>query len=306
MITLGTDPEVFVADRNGDIVPAQTVMNSIIETISGRIIVDGVAMEFQPRPSDDPDQVIDDLRQLIHIGADISGEADKVLIFTPEARFDLAWVNRYPELGQFGCSPDISIWGETCIPKGINAAQHPFRYAGCHIHIGVVGDPLYFVPEDKLNMAVKTLDRTVGLAAMIIAGGHDARRRAIYGRPGIYRHQKWGLEYRTPSNVILRSPETMRFIFQLTKIAIEDLSGESKTLQAVIPDDVLLAALRSENMVLATEMYRRVKHVFGLPKLVYPPSYWKWGYEKKESGDSPNKNKINLGDYLYHNAPFSI
>jgi len=111
------------------------------------------------------------------------------------------------------------------------------------------------------------LDRTVGLAAMVLSDNKDKLRRGVYGRPGIYRHQPWGMEYRTPSNRILGSPRVMEFIFNLTKITVELSSTHYETMKSVIPDDVVVQTLRSDDLGLARELYMRMANVFCLDAL---------------------------------------
>jgi len=283
-LTFGTDPEVaFVQGYPASVLPAGVVYKNVgvtdpITLMDGTIIADGAAMEFQPQAAMDIQELVDNLRSLIKYGDDMlntylqrngrPGRESPDIVFMPEVPIDLSWCDEDPDLAVFGCSPDQSAYGEECRPGTIDASKHPWRYFGCHIHIGVFGDARHFQNETVMHDNIKALDRTVGLASTIISDNKDARRRAIYGRPGVYRHQPHGLEYRTPSNMILRSPEWLGYIFQLadhTVHLVED--GVYPELAALVPDELVVATLRSGNMEIARETFSRVATAFSLPEI---------------------------------------
>lgn len=280
-LTVGTDPEVFFS-KNGKVLPAAIVFNKVagsevIETDSGKLIVDGAALEFQPNPSGYPAEVVNNLRDLMVVACDMAREYGTQIAMVPELPIDLKWCKDDPRLAIFGCSPDVSAWGEECTPGTIDAAEHPYRYAGCHIHLGP--DREFF--RKDIGMFAKALDRTVGLASMAISEGQDSRRRGIYGRPGVYRHQPWGMEYRTPSNYILRSPETIEFIFRLATATIGLVhDGRYESMRKIIPDIVIVSALRHDSPRDTARLYSRIADAFGLPKIVFTnPIMWQlqWG-----------------------------
>lgn len=280
-ITIGTDPEAFFTKKDDtSVYPARLVFDDLFgteeyEMSEGNLIVDGAALEFQPCASLEPEEVVSNLRALMQQGLVMADKADLRVRIDPELPLDLAWCERDPQLAIFGCNPDRSAWGEECEPGTINAAEHPWRYAGCHIHIGIVDDSDHFTDEEIIIRSSRALDRTVGLASMVLSSNYDKRRRGIYGRPGIYRHQPWGMEYRTPSNMILRSPHMMQFIFKLTQQTIELIEDHYRTMMAVIPDDIVVQTLRGEDIGLASELYARMVNVFCLDRLP-PLAFTSW------------------------------
>jgi len=290
-ITVGTDPEIFFME-NGMVFPAGLVFNEqfgmdTLDTQHGSLIADGAALEFQPFPSLEPKEVVVNLRELLKHGLEMARTANKQLGIQPEVGFDLAWCEQNPSLGEFGCSPDRSAWGEECTPATIDASKHGWRYAGCHIHLGVVDDPDYFMRDDMITKTSKALDRTVGLASMVLSNNEDRRRRGIYGRPGIYRHQPWGAEYRTPSNVLLRSPSMMEFIFRLAQQTIELTADHYTTFNSIIPDDLVVQVLRGDDLVSARELYMRMANVFCLDKLPHSSRDWAASWFGAENGANP-------------------
>lgn len=300
-ITVGSDPEAFFVKPNArSVYPAGLIFDAqfgmdTLEVQGGSLIVDGAALEFQPLPSLDPGEVVANLKELLQHGLDMATAAQKQLAILPELRFDLSWCEQNPELGIFGCSPDQSAWGEGCRPATINAAEHPWRYAGCHIHVGIVDDQDYFMRDDRITNVSRALDRTVGLASMVLSNNRDKQRRGVYGRPGIFRHQPWGMEYRTPSNMLLRSPQVMEFIFKLTQVTVELAEDNYNTMQAVIPDEVVVQTLRSDNLTSARELYMRMANVFCLEKLPRTSMDWRAAWFEE---DTANKSATMESDDL--------
>ena len=299
-ITLGSDPEAFFI-KSGSVYPAalafeEYIGNNVVDLPTGSIIVDGVAIEFQPYAATEPEEVVHNLKPLLKFGYEMSKETNVELRVIPEYPFDLKWCESDPSLGEFGCSPDVSAWGDECLPATIDASKHPWRYAGCHIHIGVAGNPGYFNDTAVIERVSKSLDRTVGLTAMVLNRNLDRRRRSIYGRPGIYRHQPWGMEYRTPGNILLNKPTTMKFIFKLTKKVVELSEEHYKTMEAIVPDDILLQTLRGDDLNLAYELYLRMANVFCLDKVPSGGDAWQeaWGFVK-----SPRKKRISSIDSIF-------
>lgn len=273
MISYGTDPECFFSQGNA-VYPAGMVLpHKIMHSMWGNLYVDGAALELQPDASADYNQVVDNIRHLFEYALNIAH--DIPIEIEPVLPIDLKYCQG--ELAIFGCDPDLSAWGEECLPAQVDAAKHPWRYGGCHLHFGMWDDIAYL--QNNAVEIIQMLDRTVGLASMILGNNKDIKRRELYGRPGIYRIQPWGIEYRTPSNVLLSSPELMRFIFKLggdTIMLVKDY-GADKLL--IIPDDVILGVLRSSDIETAKTLYELLTGAINLPPLPEIPNEWRgaWG-----------------------------
>jgi len=279
-VTVGCDPEAFFVQA-GKVLPAAIVFNEIagretIETDGGNLIVDGAALEFQPNASSNPAIVVGNLKHLLATANQMARDYGTQIAMVPELAFDVSWCDRDPRLAVFGCSPDKSAWGESCQPATIDASKHPYRYAGAHIHLGP--DREFF--RDTIDVYAKALDRTVGLASMIISQDHDYKRRSVYGRPGVYRHQPWGMEYRTPSNFILRSPDTMKFILELAMTTVRLAHGQYENMCKVLPDRLVVEVLRDGNLPDAARAYATMANAFSLPRICVPrPVMWSLQWE---------------------------
>jgi len=277
MYTVGTDPECFFHDPKMMVLPAKVVFDEWglpdkfpVED-HGYLYVDGASLEFQPSAGS-PEEVVNNLRELLRRSLELSPNISIV----PQLGIDLEWAKRDRRIAVFGCDPDLSAWGEGCAPACIDAAVHPWRYAGAHIHLGRIGSPNYF--KNRIINVSKILDRTIGLASMVVANNTDNLRRHVYGRPGIYRHQPWGMEYRTPSNNIIQSPIIAEYMFGLA-IETVKLQKHYEMFRELIPDELLLTTLRGDDIGQANDLYSIVREVFGFGEIPQITTGWKEAWE---------------------------
>ena len=64
------------------------------------------------------------------------------------------------------------------------------------------------------------MDLCVGTYMCIIDPPEASRRRELYGKAGAFRPKSYGVEYRTPSNSWLTTPERHQTIYTLTAMAV--------------------------------------------------------------------------------------
>lgn len=274
---IGTDPELFFTE-DGQVYPAKMAfigagIEPPLMSMFGKLIVDGAAIELNPQPGT-PEDLVLNMQDLLNTAVtEIESKIPQRLDIKSVLPIDLGWAQKDASLAEFGCDPDRSIWGRESRPDTINAATHPYRYAGFHVHVSDVGDW-----GDEHIMG---LDYTLGLAGMVIAGGRDSARREVYGKPGVYRNQPWGLEYRTPSSELMTSPVYSEFAFQLAEMVTSNINMVNMFLE-LVPKEVLFSTLRSTDPHKAEEMYNIISTAVGLPGLPeVQPDNWRenWGVE---------------------------
>lgn len=224
---IGSDPEIFVEDREGKLIPAFKFLPGkdkpaltanqeyLFNTFGGcPMYWDGYQAEFTTRPA----------RCLGHhgdsIAAGMRGVYDAAKNSFPDAKLSLRSVfNLDPkelataeeEHVSFGCMPSKNAYGlkvEMPPPRMV-----PFRSAGGHIHFGV--GELWHPHAEKI---VKALDAVLGVACVSLFAEFDnPNRRRLYGLPGEYRTPKHGIEYRPLSNAWLCHPMIMNLVFDLAR-----------------------------------------------------------------------------------------
>ena len=224
-ISTGTDPEVFVVDANGVVIPAwkflgtkkQATGHKLLEgSYNNRAFYDGFQGEFTTKAGGCHDGQISAIR---HGLREILVAAQK---FDPKATLTHKCVLEVPyEMMQsasddhaaLGCEPSLNVYDEEPLsipyPK-----QLAIRFAGCHMHWGRQ------LGQHAIKRAVKAMDAIAGVAMVSLLDGlEDERRRQFYGRAGEYRLPAHGIEWRVPSSAVLVHPVVTYLCFDFARMA---------------------------------------------------------------------------------------
>lgn len=216
--SIGSDPEMFIEDKDGVVVPAFTFLGSKKEPNKGtvpadnsnsrvnNIYWDGFQAEFDTTAneclgwhSDSIRQGIAGLYDLLPKGAKLS---TKPTIDVPPSML----LEAKEEHVQFGCMPSYNVYGMKGL--ALDGRDVPFRSAGGHIHFGIGKQT-----HESVAPMIKALDAILGVACVsLFAGIDDPRRRTMYGLAGEYRLPDHGVEYRTLSNAWMCHPAIIVFI----------------------------------------------------------------------------------------------
>lgn len=208
--TIGSDPELFLVDADGKFISAvglcKGTKNAPFEFLKGfKIHNDNVAVEFNIPPASSKEEFINNHIIALKYCRDVAKEHGYKLRIVSDAEFTDDQLNTR-EAQEFGCNPDFNAWTleENPSPQAENTR---LRSAGGHIHIGFDGDL-----RAKLQL-VRLLDIFVGVPLRMLEP--DSRRNQLYGNLGACRDKEYGVEYRTPSNVWLRSTRLMGDVFTM-------------------------------------------------------------------------------------------
>jgi hypothetical protein len=216
-VGIGSDPEVFVTNPAGEIVP-------IIGLVGGSknqprplgdgfaVQEDGVALEYNIPVCNTTESFIEAIEEGLRRAA-AKLPAGYGTIIKPDHVFEyeqlsdpLAWVS--------GCDPDFSAWTMEK-REGLNYLKTVYplaRYCGGHVHIS------YANAKESSPMTraylVRIMDMLVGVPARWLEG--DSIRSKEFGVYGIYRPKSYGLEYRTMSNIWMRIPALMKWVASMS------------------------------------------------------------------------------------------
>jgi hypothetical protein len=221
-ILIGSDPEIFVMDENGqfrsghDLIPGTKEQPHPVPC--GAIQVDGVACEFNIDPASTAQEFSKNIRLVMNsLEEFVKGiQPGYSLEITPTAHFEKIYFESLPEeVKKLGCTPDFCAY--TGEENESPETTEPFRTGAGHIHIGW-GDGGYFPDEQHMKTCiglVKELD--CSLYASSLMWDHDTKRRSLYGKVGAFRPKPYGLEYRPLSNAYLTEKKTQEYVFEVTK-----------------------------------------------------------------------------------------
>jgi len=235
--TIGGDPEFFITDKEGKVTNADMFLPGKRNPIpvsdyrgkkeSSRVFFDGIQGEMAPKEQQCREYFAHNIQRCFRAVYNRIPE-DHSISLAPSARVTKRVLNRAdPEARMFGCEPDFNAYtGNTNTPE-MDASNHPFRYAGGHMHLGASSkyiqkdSPEYQLinePESHLR-AIKLLDLMVTIPTILLDKGPGSqRRRSKYGKAGCFRPTPYGVEYRTPSCWWLGSPMAVSLIYGLARV----------------------------------------------------------------------------------------
>lgn len=262
-VTLGSDPEVFLARRN-DTTAFVPAVGQIGGTKGEPIPIpgmpkgfmmqeDNVMLEFNTPPSSD-------WMEFLHLNYEALAGLDDVL--APKklqiarnicyAEFSEADLDT-PQAREFGCLPDMDAYSGGAAPPIGPADLGRHRLAGGHIHLG------FNNPANIPTFVIAQLCDVVALHEVLF-GGSQGPRRQFYGSAGRYREKPYGIEYRTLSNKwLFESLAGQHLASGLWHIAAAVDRGDIKAVHrafAEIPWAEVRRALANEDETLSEEIIR--------------------------------------------------
>lgn len=222
----GTDPEFFVLDAKGKVIPARRFLPD--KKAHKGSFFDGLQAEITPIATGCLQTFSSHLWQKLLDVQAYAQKFDSTARITSRNHFHFSseeMASFTEEDLQFRCSTSLNIYDDAGeLP---DAKQYPWRFAGGHLHIGCGRKSPAVLKE-----MVRALDAIVGVAGVSLARNFDTpERRRMYGRAGEFRVPKHGLEYRVLSNFWLCSPLIYHLVFELMRYAYR--LGEAGALDAV-------------------------------------------------------------------------
>lgn len=237
---VGSDPEIFIEDKKGKIIPAFEFLGSKekpdispkakdrtpMEAGNKPMYWDGFQAEFVTHAASCLAWQIDS----VQLG--LEGLINKARAKYPDAKLSSQTVMDIPfellrsskdEHVEFGCMPSQNAYGLEGL-KG-SGREVPFRSAGGHIHFGIGKKT-----KAQHVKIVKALDAILGVACVAFFAKYDnPKRRQMYGLAGEYRTPPHGLEYRPLSNAWMFHPLIMNIVFDLGRKAV--MFGENNLMK---------------------------------------------------------------------------
>lgn len=212
-ITLGCDPEIFVALPDGEVVSGIGLLGGTkneplhITDKGHSVQEDNVAWEFNIPPCSTADEYVENINFVLGYLTTKAKENGLVLSKLASYELDEKYL-KSRQARRFGCEPDFNAYTEDKNPKPKSKTN--LRVVGSHVHVG------YPNPSVKTSvMIVKLFD--IFLTAPAISKDKDERRRELYGKPGSFRLPPFGVECRQLSNFWIHSDELIRWVFDTTK-----------------------------------------------------------------------------------------
>lgn len=226
-VTLGSDPEFAVVDRNG-------IPKSVVGLLGGTkqkptdigngcgSQEDNVGAEITIPPTNNRQEFIDSIMYGKNTCTEILQEKGYDLHLESASSF----VYNKKELNsraamEFGCDPSFCIYTKDISHRPDPEEIGNLRSFGFHIHIGFNG----IAEIDTIENIIKAMDIYCGIPSIII--DNDTERRKLYGNAGDFRFKHLPeknitiVEYRTLGGNMHKSEELIGYVFDQTQKAID-------------------------------------------------------------------------------------
>jgi len=218
---VGSDPEIFIEDAAGKIIPAFNFLGSKKEATNKTrqnrpVYWDGPQAEFETVAGGCLAFHVDSIQEgleVLHKAAKKFDKDAKLNIKTVmEIGYDVLQSAKDEHIA-FGCSPSENVYGLK--GKEVPPRELPLRSAGGHIHFGIGKKN---EDTDSVKQMVRALDAILGVCCVSLFAKYDNPiRRQFYGLAGEYRTPKHGLEYRALSNAWICHPMISHLIMDLAR-----------------------------------------------------------------------------------------
>jgi hypothetical protein len=218
-VTLGTDPEFFIYNTKeerfisscGWIGGTKTKPIYIAEGLGFQ--EDNVSVEVNVPPTNKSEDMWLSIQKVLNYVAEKHNFKDKSLVFStePGVIFDDDQLAHASAMVA-GCDPDFNAWTKEA--NEVSVAGSNLRSIGFHVHVG------YPNHNEETNLAlIRLMDLYLGIPSVIL--DTNTLRKHLYGKSAAFRHQKYGVEYRTLSSYMGSTEELIDWIFTNVYIAID-------------------------------------------------------------------------------------
>ena len=227
-VTIGADPELFLKDGRGNLVPAFFYIKGTKdspEPISGNghaIQFDNVMAEYNIPACKTEDEFVEANKFVLnYIEETICKPNDLTLSITASEHLGEEYLSN-ETANTFGCSPDFNAY--TLEQNTFSRPNQTSRSAGAHLHCSYPG-----LNYDKAMKLIKAMDLLISVPLVILEPSSE--RKLLYGKAGSHRFKEVSndlciIEYRSPSNFWLTSETMMRFVYQQIIKAVEFVETE--------------------------------------------------------------------------------
>lgn len=222
-VTLGSDPEFFILNTNNNEFIAScgwiggTKDKPVYLEPKLGYQEDNVALEFNVPPTTSSKELMYNVQRLVnYIETKYNFEEKKYKIMPIASGYFTHEQLNSEQAQRFGCDPDYNAWSNSV--NEINSTDTNLRSCGGHVHIGYPNSNV-----DSNLQIIRLLDLYLGVPSVLL--DLDTDRKQLYGKAGAFRHQSYGVEFRTLSNFWLASQELADWVFSNVYVALDKFNS---------------------------------------------------------------------------------
>jgi hypothetical protein len=252
--TLGCDPELFMADQQGQLRAACGRIGGTKEKPQAMGIGDGffvqednVAIEFNIPPAHNAAMFKESIGKAIEsLQQGIQSMYGFQIVNLSAAPFPKGELE-HPASRVFGCDPDYNAWTGRKNPRP-SSVDETLRSCGGHVHVGYADKKI--VSPVTL---IKAMDLYLGVPSVLMDRGE--LRKELYGMAGAFRNKPYGVEYRTLSNFWVFSDQLKEWVWNNTARAMQAV--EDGLIDFSVEQAAIQHAINRNDVVMAHEMVKR-------------------------------------------------
>jgi len=232
-ITIGTDPEFFIQNKEGKLISSIGIINGTkdfpnrLKFLGAGFAIqkDNVLGEFNVPHGYSAQEVSNNISIM---KAYISGLLESKGLHPVYAASGVYEDDQLTsdEAKEFGCSPDFNAWTND-VNKKPEGTSTNLRSCGAHVHLGYDNKT-----AKRSRDLIKAMDVFMGIPSIII--DTDTKRRSLYGKAGCFRHTMFGCEFRVLSGFFLSNSKLTEYIFgqafeaikYLNEFGIEEINND--------------------------------------------------------------------------------
>lgn len=215
-VKVGADPELFLKDIDGNIIPAFFFVEGTKEKpeyISGEghaVQYDNVMLEYNIPPCKTEDEFVKANNFVLdYIKESICAPNKLTLSITASEHLGAEYLH-HEIANVMGCSADFNAYTEEV--NHITRNSKTLRSTGGHLHCSYKG-----LNYPKAMNLIQALDLFISVPLVLMEP--DSERKTLYGKAGAHRFKQVNknlciVEYRSPSNFWCSSEKLMRFVYQ--------------------------------------------------------------------------------------------
>lgn len=221
-LTVGSDPEFFLKDKNNKIISAIGMIGGSkdhplpISNEGHGLQEDNILVEATIPPCKNEKELIDNINFVKnYITEVICNPRGLELSIQASAYVDKDQLE-HPKALEFGCDPDFNAWTNDVNPRPNSNTN--LRSAGAHVHFG------YDNANEIISLElIKTMDLFLGVPSILL--DTDTERRKLYGKAGAFRFKSYGVEYRTLSNFWTKDENSMIWLYNQIQNGVSFLNN---------------------------------------------------------------------------------
>ena len=225
-ITIGSDPEFFIVDNNGNAFPSFNIFGGTKSTPEDKgdgyaVLKDNVLVEGNIPPAKTKEEYVNSMKTLKYLINSVLEVAGLKLHNADSMELKPRYL-KHPEANVFGCSAYKNAW-EIGLFTADDLTKKRRRSCGNHVHVGYQLLTDKYTQKQMNRYIAKAFDYFVTYPSRL--HHNDEFREKYYGNYGVYRDTQYGNECRALGGYFT-GDKYLEWVYEQTIKAVQFCSEE--------------------------------------------------------------------------------